>query len=443
MNLLRRVVDVKPGEVRAMLWSCAYFFFILSAYYIIRPIRDEMGNAGGVRNLPWLFTGTMLVTIMAQPLFATLVQRFRARVFIAITYNFFALNLVVFYLLLELLPTEQRIWIGRAFFIWVSVFNMFVVSIFWAFMVDLFRTEQSKRLFGFIGVGGTIGGITGGLITAALVKSLGQSNLLLVSAVLLEVAVFCVWTLSRGTAERTLNVAGSEAKGSAQERAIGGGIWAGVTHVARSPYLLAVCVYMIFFTVTTTILYFQQQIVAEKYFADSAARTAFFAEVDIAVNVLTVITQAFLTARLIKWLGIGVTLSLLPALSIIGFAGIGIVPTMMAVVVLTVVRRASNFAIARPTREVLFTVVRREDKYKAKTFIDTAVYRTGDQIGAWSQGLLVALGMGISGLAWIAVPISAVWTVLSLWLGRKEQEMDAAGLTTADTLRVSKAAAVS
>jgi AAA family ATP:ADP antiporter len=197
---------------------------------------------------------------------------------------------------------------------------------------------------------------------------------------------------------------------------------------------------MLFFTVTTTILYFQQQIVADKFFTDSAARTAFFAEVDVAVNTLTLLTQAFLTARLIKWLGVGITLSLLPALSIFGFAGIGVVPTMMAVVVLTVVRRASNFAIARPTREVLFTVVRREDKYKAKTFIDTAVYRTGDQVGAWSQGWLVGLGWGISALAWVAVPLSIVWTVLSVWLGRKEQEMDAAGLTTADTLRAPKPA---
>jgi ATP:ADP antiporter, AAA family len=352
-------------------------------------------------------------------------------------------NLFVFYLLLEMMPAEQRVWIGRAFYIWVSVFNMFVVSIFWAFMVDLFRTEQGKRLFGFIGVGGTIGGITGGVITSALVKTVGQSNLLLVSALLLEVAVFCVWTLSRGAENLTLQVgdSGADAAGK-QERAVGGGLLAGITHVARSPYLLAVCMYMIFFTVTTTILYFQQQIVAEKFFSDSASRTAFFANVDIAVNVLTLVTQAFLTARLIKWLGVGITLSLLPALSIVGFAGLGIVPTMIAVVVLTVIRRGTNFAIARPTREILFTVVAREDKYKAKTFIDTAVYRTGDQIGAWSQKLLVGLGMGISGLAWVAVAISAIWAVLSLWLGRKEQEMDAAGLTTADTLRVRRPAPV-
>ena len=427
MNLLRRVVDVKPGEVRAMLWSCAYFFFILSAYYIIRPIRDEMGNAGGVRNLPWLFTGTMIVTIIAQPFFAMLVQRFPARKFIAITYNFFALNLFVFYLLLVMMPEDQRVWIGRVFFIWVSVFNMFVVSIFWAFMVDLFRTDQGKRLFGFIGVGGTVGGITGGVITAALVKTMGQGNLLLVSAVLLEVAVFCVWTLSKGTEQRALQVGDKPSEGAAkQDRPVGGGVFAGITHVARSPYLLAVCMYMIFFTVTTTILYFQQQIVAERFFTDSDSRTAFFAQVDVAVNVLTLVTQAFLTARFIKWFGVGVTLSLLPALSIIGFAGVGLVPTMMAVVVLTVLRRGTNYAVARPTREVLFTVVAREDKYKAKTFIDTAVYRTGDQIGAWSQGLLVALGMGISGLAWIAVPLSAMWMGLSLWLGKKEQEMDAA-----------------
>jgi ATP/ADP translocase len=302
MNLLRRVVDVKPGEVRAMLWSCAYFFFILSAYYIIRPIRDEMGNAGGVRNLSWLFTGTLVVTILCQPLFATLVQRFKARVFIAVTYNFFVLNLFVFYLLLQMMPAEQRVWIGRVFFIWVSVFNMFVVSIFWAFMVDLFRTEQGKRLFGFIGVGGTIGGITGGVITAALVKTVGQSNLLLVSAVLLEIAVFCVWKLSRGTEDRALQV-GDPAAANKQDKVVGGGVFAGITHVARSPYLLAVCVYMIFFTVTTTILYFQQQIVAERFFTDSDSRTAFFAQVDVAVNVLTLVTQAFLhrTIHQVVW----------------------------------------------------------------------------------------------------------------------------------------------
>ena len=430
MSQPRRLVDIRPGEMRALLLAAGYFFFVLSSYYIIRPIRDEMGVAGGVENLPWLFTGTLLATILVQPLFASLVRKFPARVFIPITYNFFALNLVVFWALLRSLPDTHDIWIGRAFFIWISVYNMFIVSIFWAFMVDIFETEQSKRLFGAIGVGGTLGAILGGVITATFVGVVGQTNLLLVSALLLEVAVVFVVVLARWYAtNRPLAV----------DQPVGGGIFAGITHVASSPYLLMICLYMLLFTVTSTFLYFHQAEIASSHFPTREARTAFFAKVDITVNVLTLVTQAFVTAHLLRRLGVAMTLAILPIVSIIGFAGIGIVPTLAMVVAIQVIRRAGNFAIARPTREILFTVVRREDKYKAKTFVDTTVYRFGDQVGSWAQPALAAIGIAtIASVAWTAVPLSAVWLAVSIWLGRRQKEMQDSGATTADRVMANR-----
>jgi len=438
MNLLKRLVDVRSGEARAMLLSAAYFFFVLCAYYIIRPIRDEMGAAAGVENLPWLFTGTMLAMLACQPLFAAVTTKFPARKFIPLVYRFFIANLLLFFVLLRVMPDTHDIWIGRVFYIWTSVFNMFVVSVFWAFMVDIFRTDQGKRLFGFIGMGGTIGAISGGTITVALVERLGPVNLLIVSAVLIEVSVQLVMILARYASSTRTAPAAAETGGAAaappirEDKPLGGTIWSGITHVAKSPYLLGVVVYMLLFTITTTFLYFQQSEIAATYFSDRAARTAFFAKVDIAVNVLTLVTQAFITHRLLQWFGVGVTLAILPAVSVIGFAGIGLMPTLALVVIVQVIRRAGNYAVARPTREVLYTVVAREDKYKAKSFIDTFVYRFGDQVGAWSQPVMTWFGLGMAGIAFAAVPLSGIWLLVSLWLGKRQAEMVREGRTTAD-----------
>ena len=438
MNLLKRLVDVRSGEARAMLLSAAYFFFVLCAYYIIRPIRDEMGAAAGVENLPWLFTGTMLAMLACQPLFAAVTTKFPARKFIPLVYRFFIANLLLFFVLLRVMPDTHDIWIGRVFYIWTSVFNMFVVSVFWAFMVDIFRTDQGKRLFGFIGMGGTIGAISGGTITVALVERLGPVNLLIVSAVLIEVSAQLVMILARYASSTRTAPAAAETGGAAaappirEDKPLGGTIWSGITHVAKSPYLLGVVVYMLLFTITTTFLYFQQSEIAATYFSDRAARTAFFAKVDIAVNVLTLVTQAFITHRLLQWFGVGVTLAILPAVSVIGFAGIGLMPTLALVVIVQVIRRAGNYAVARPTREVLYTVVAREDKYKAKSFIDTFVYRFGDQVGAWSQPVMTWFGLGMAGIAFAAVPLSGIWLLVSLWLGKRQAEMVREGRTTAD-----------
>ena len=417
-RLLRRFLDVRPAEIRALGWSWLYIFSLLSSYYILRPVRDDMGVAGGIENLPWLFTGTLAGMIAVNPPFAALVARLPRVRFIAIAYRFFISNLLIFAILLNAASAEQNIWLGRLFFIWTSIFNLFVVSVFWALMVDVYDSEQSKRLFGFIAAGATLGGIVGSSITASLAKQVSPVYLLLISAALIEVAVFGVRRLSR------LSQALHRQPAMRSDQAlIGGSVFSGVTHALKSPYLINVSVYILLFTITSTFLYFQQAEIARQSFADRGARTAFFASIDLWVNILTLGAQLFLTHRLLRRLGVAVTLAILPALSIFGFGTLASMPTIAVLVGYQVLRRAGNFAFARPTREVLFTVVPREDKYKAKSFIDTVVYRLGDQVGAWSYAGLGLLGLGMTGIALVAVPISCAWLVNGWWLGRQQEKM--------------------
>lgn len=408
--------DVRPAERRVLGWSLLYVFAVLSAYYVLRPIRDEMGVHAGVENLPWLFTGTLLAMIAINPLFALAVQRLQRTRFIAWSYRFLGANLLVFAALFALATAEQNVWLGRAFFIWVSVFNLFVVSVFWALMVDVFDSEQGKRLFGFLAAGATLGAIAGSTLTASLVQQVGATALFFASIALLELALLAVRRLSRLSEKLTQH---PRAPG-APEAPIGGGVLAGISHAFRSPYLLNVCLFIVLFTVTSTFLYFQQATIARDYFPDRASRTAFFARLDVMVNLLTLGVQLFLTARILRRLGVALTLAILPLFSALGFAALAAAPTIAALVAFQVLRRAANFALARPTRELLYTVIAREDKYKAKTFIDTVVYRAGDQIGSWSYLLLSTFGLGIAGVALVAVPLSALWLANSLWLGRRQ-----------------------
>lgn len=416
-RLLRRAVDVREHESAALAASCAYFFFILSAYYVIRPVRDEMGVAGGVDNLAWLFTATLLGMLLMHPLFTALVARLPRRRFVPLIYRFFILNLVVFFLVFRAAGAEQAVWVGRVFFIWTSVFNLFVVSVFWSFMTDLYRPAQSQRLFGLVAVGGTMGAILGSTITSALVPLLGPVSLLLVSALLLEIAARAARALDGQ--EATL-ARGEETDTAGGEGAaiIGGGTLDGIRDVARSPYLLGIAALMLLFTISSTFLYFQQAAVVARVFeSNPQARTRLFASIDLAVNVLTLAAQVFVTGRLLRWLGLAVSLAFLPAMTLIGFGILASAPVLAVVVVFQVVRRAGNFAIQRPAREVLYTVLPRTDKYKAKNFNDTFVYRLGDQLGAWSYTAIAWLGLGLAGLALTMVPLSAVWLLLALWLG--------------------------
>ncbi len=417
VRAIQRVVDVREEEATALAWSCAYFFFALSSYYIIRPVRDAMGTAGGTRNLQWLFLGTMTAMLLVHPPFGALVAKLPRRKFVSYANRFFVSNLAIFYVLLRVLPETRLVWVGRAFFIWAAVYNLFVISVFWSVMADSWSTPQGKRLFGFIGVGGTLGGIVGSLITTVLAEPVGVYNLLLISALFLEVST---QAMLRVTATST-TAAQTPAQREDKERVIGGGVLSGIVHAAKSPYLLGICMYMLLYTFGSTVLYFQQSGIAETAFSSSDVRTTFFARIDLAVNILTALTQIFLTGRIVKLLGVPITLTLLPALSVLGFLAIAVFPLIGVLVTFQVLRRAGEYAVARPTRELLYIVVPREDKYKAKNLIDTFVYRAGDQLAAQSMAKLTASGLAMAGTALVAAPLALVWLVIGWWLGKQQE----------------------
>ena len=399
-------------------WSWLFFFSVLSAYYVIRPIRDEMGVAGGVENLPWLFAGSLTGMLLLNPPFAYLVGRMPRPRFVSLGYRFFALNLVAFFAALTWGDAAADVWTGRVLFVWTSVFNMFVVSIFWSVMADVFSAAQGKRLFGFIGAGGTIGGITGAALTSSLVGLLGTANLLLVSAALLEVAALSARRLFEQP--RLEPVATPSAT---SVTVIGGSMWEGMRRSVSDPYLLNVTLNMLFFTLLTTFLYFQQATIVDAAIVDRTDRTRFFANIDLAVNLLTLVTQTFATGRAVRRWGVTAALAFLPVLSVFGFGILGLAPTIAVLMTFQVMRRAGNFAVARPAREVLFTVVAPTDRYKAKTFIDTVVYRVGDQLGAWVYAPLAAMGAGVAGISGVAIALAVVSALNAVWLGRKMQAL--------------------
>ena len=419
-----KTVQFEPGEGRALLWSFSYFFALLCSYYIIRPMRDEMGILGGVENLQWLFSGTLLAMTVAIPLFGWISSRFPRRYFLPYVYLFFISMLVLFYFLLD--GQVAQIYVARAFFILASVFNLFVVSVFWSFMTDLYSNAQARRLFGFIAAGGTIGALTGPALTVVLVQPFGAKNLLLVSAAFLLWAIVCIAKLSAWSDTNTSVInAGTENERESRPRdeLIGGGIWSGITMVLRSPYLLGICLLMLLFTTLATFLYFMQAQIIRDAFADSAQRTAVFASIDLAVNALTLVTQIFLTSRLIKWFGLAAVMAIIPVLLAIGFSILGISPVLAVLLVVQVIRRAGNYAVMRPAREMLYVVLSREEKYKAKNFIDTVVYRTGDAVSAWVYAGMRSVGMSLSTIALIAVPLALVWAWVAFGLGRQQTKI--------------------
>jgi AAA family ATP:ADP antiporter len=379
-------------------------------------MRDEMGILGGVENLQWLFTGTLLAMTAAIPLFGWVSSRFPRRQFLPYVYLFFIVLLLLFYSLMggQIAP----VYVARAFFIWASVFNLFVVSVFWSFMTDLYSNAQASRLFGFIAAGGTVGALAGPALTAILVQPIGTRNLLLVSALFLGWAIVCIFMLSAWSESNSTGIETSADE--SKQAAIGGSIWAGIRIVIRSPYLLGICLLMLLFTTLATFLYLMQAQIIRDAFVDSAQRTAVFAYIDLAVNTLTLVLQVFLTSRLIKWFGLATVLAIIPILLAIGFTLLSVSPVLTVLLVVQVIRRAGNYAVMRPVREMLYVVLSREEKYKAKNVIDTVVYRAGDAVSAWVYAGMRSVGMSLSGIALIAVPMALIWALIAFGLGRQQ-----------------------
>jgi len=397
MKLLR----AEPHEQPALAWAFAYFFLLLAAYYVLRPVRDALAVQAGADRLQWLFTATFAAMLALVPAYGWLCAKLPRAKFLPVVYGFFILNLVGFYFFSA----------PGVFFVWLSVFNLFAVSVFWSLMADLFDAQQAMRLFGAIAAGGSCGAIAGPALTAVAATLLGTSNLLLLSALLLCLALVAMMKLLAWGRKHP------RTGEPPAEEPLGGSVLAGLRAALSSPYLLGICAYLFCYTVLSTSLYFQQIEIVGKAFPDAAERTRFFALVDLAVNSLALIVQVAFTARLAARLGTGWMLALMPLVSIIGFAALGAWPTLATLLAVGITRRAGEFAISKPVREALYTVVPREDRYKAKSFTDTVVYRGGDTLSGWLFGLLRGAGLGASGLAWAAVPVAAVWLAVSFWLG--------------------------
>jgi AAA family ATP:ADP antiporter len=382
-------------------------------------MRDEMGIAGGVDKLQWMFTGTFLVMLAAVPLFGWVAKRFPVRRFLPYVYYFFIANLILFFILFKSDITHA--YVARAFFIWVSVFNLFIVSVFWSFMADVFNNDQARRLFGIIAAGGTAGALTGPVLTAALVNPLGPSNMLLISVAFLAVALGCIHRIiAWKNSIHTDSIEGERVPEAGRDQAIGGSILAGIRLVFSSSYLAGICLMILLYTTLSTFLYFHQARIVSDSFDDPAKRTALFAAMDFSVNFLTIVTQLLLTSRIVRKWGLGWALALIPLLLGIGFLLLGMVPTLVILIAVQVLRRAGNYAVTRPAREMLYVVLGKEEKYKAKNFIDTVVYRGGDAVSAWAYAGLKAAGLSLTGIAVVAVPLAGLWAWISFKLGKRQ-----------------------
>jgi AAA family ATP:ADP antiporter len=416
---LTRIVAVRPEEVRALLWSFAYFFFLLAAYYVLRPVRDEMGIAGGVKNLPWLFTATFIVMLAVVPVFGAMVARIPRRRFIPLVYHFFVANILIFWLLLTYKVAMADT--AKVFFVWISVFNLFAVSVFWSFMSDLYASEQGKRLFGFIAAGGSAGALLGPAIAVWLAEPIGRANLLLIAALLLEFAVLCAMRLESAADALKTNAPTSNTT-VPREAALGGSWIAGLIMVARSPYLAGIAMWVALLSLAGTFLYFQQASIVSALTDDPNKRTAIFAQIDLAISLLTITVQFLATGKLIRRFGAGPAAAFLPLVFAAGFLMLALTPMLWVVIAFQATQRAANFAISNPAREVLFTVVGREEKYKAKYVIDNVVFRGGDAASGWLFHALRGLGMELNTIALAAAPVALGWFALALALGRSHEK---------------------
>lgn len=411
---LLRLVDVRPNEVSALAWSFFYFFLLLCSYYIIRPIRTEMIIISGIDQVHWLALGVFLSMLLIVPVFGWMTRNLSRKVFLNSVYLFFSFNLILFYLVFR--AGEVTPLIARSFYIWVGVFNLFVVSVFWSFMSDIFVREQSRRLFAAIAAGGTSGAIVGPIITALLVERLGVSNLFLIAASLLVLTLYCihklrVWRLQNPILQIDV---GQQQK---PQPKLKGGVLDGIKLVTGSKYLLGICTLMLGYSLCATLLSLMVAEQIETLFPDSVTRTRLFSVIDTVVNVIALIFQLFLTSRLLQWLRMSRTLAILPGVFLLGFVLLVFAPVFFLFGGLEVLRRSFEYGVNKPAREMLYVPLKREEKYKAKNFIDTTVHRGGDLLSTWVMAGFKFLGLSSQMISLVAAIIAAGWVTMAIRVG--------------------------
>jgi len=417
--LLRRLVVLQPGEAPALLASFATLLCMFASYTILRPVRDALGITSGLEKIPYLFWGVFIVMLVLQPLYGWLTSRFPRAVFLPWVYGFFIANLLGFYVWFRL--GADRTWIARTYFVWVSVFNLFVVAAFWSLMADLFTREQAGRVFGFIWAGASTGGLIGPFVAHELAVPLGAINLLPISAALLAVSLVLMIAVIR--LQRTQAAAVRAGEPPQADAALGGSLWAAFGQVVRSPYLLGIALFVLLMTWVSTFLYLEQQAFVAKAFATADERTRFFGGIDFWVQAASLLMQLLFFGRLFKWVGLRAMLVSVPVIMTAGYALVALAPGFMVLVVVYAVRRVGDYALTRPCRDALFTVVSREEKYKAKSLIDTFVYRGGDALsGSLYKELTGSFGAGAAAIGWLGAAISALWSVLALALGKAQEQ---------------------
>lgn len=417
---IARLFDVELREAPAVLAGLAMFFLLFTGYFMLRPIRETMGVAGGVDNLQWLFTGTFIATLLVLPPFGWLVSKVSRRRIVPWVFGFVVASLLGFSLAIQWQP--DNVWMARAFYIWVSVINLLMISLAWSVLADVFASAEAKRLFALIAGGASLGGLIGPLLTTLLVQPLGHGGLMIVSALLITASATTATWVHRWRDRHPLPAGTSTAEQRRQP--LGGNPFAGAIDVFRSPYLLCIALFVVLLATVTTFLYFEQAKLVDALFPDKARQTQVFGLIDTVVQALAILSQLFITGRIAQRLGVGVLLVAVPLVMAAGFVWLALAPTFAVFVVVMVARRAGEYAFVRPGREMLYTVVAPDAKYKAKNFIDTVVYRGGDAISAWvKRGLdLVAEQPALAML--IGAGIAAVWAFTGGVLGRWQREKE-------------------
>jgi AAA family ATP:ADP antiporter len=413
-RVLKSVAAIEPYEVKAVVLSMLYFFFLFGSYSVIKPVRDAMGTIYGVDHYQQLFTMTLVASLLFAPLYSGLAARIRLSSFLPWVYGFVALSIGGFYALFVAVNDQNR-WIIAAFFVWVSTFNVLIISVFWTFMADIFSRTQAKRLFGFVAAGGTIGSIVGPAIATLLAKRLGNDNLMLISAAGFVATALLVRMLARE--KQRLLAAGVEVQPTSLDHRLAGNPFDGFVLLMRSRYLLLLALFLLLMTWISTIVYFQLGDLITHAFPNRDARTQAYGLIDLAVNSLAVLIQLFGSGRIIARFGVKAGLLLNPVIMVIAFLAIAFSPVLVILGTIQVVRRVAEYALAKPTREMLFTVVDQQSRYKAKNVIDTVVYRFGDFSNAWVSSLIQP--HGVTGLAIFGLITSAVWFPIAWLLGRR------------------------